>query len=217
MLESEPITRNWLGLWLSFCSMASSPARVSARHHIWKETATSQSDGLMFLLNQLPILLSGVTSKSWKMGTTIRVLYPLSVKFRDWACRKWRTQYISVKKIYICVSEGIESVSELCGQRHMFLLIIRDSITVHSSVWTFSASKSGKIWSNAEYSQIELHFREAESFLRNSQSLSCSRTFQHLMQLEGSLPSSQEPSYGLYTEPDQSSLHHPILSFQDPF
>jgi hypothetical protein len=37
------------------------------------------------------------------------------------------------------------------------------------------------------------------------------------MELEGSLPSSQEPSIGTYPEPDQSSSYHPILSLYDPF
>jgi hypothetical protein len=37
------------------------------------------------------------------------------------------------------------------------------------------------------------------------------------MEPEGSLPHSQEPSIGLYPEPDQfSPPHHPIVSLQDP-
>jgi hypothetical protein len=36
------------------------------------------------------------------------------------------------------------------------------------------------------------------------------------MQPEGSLPCSQEPSTSLYTELDQSSQYHLILSLQDP-
>jgi hypothetical protein len=32
------------------------------------------------------------------------------------------------------------------------------------------------------------------------------------MELEGSLPCSQEPSIGPYPKPDQSSLYHTILS-----
>jgi hypothetical protein len=41
---------------------------------------------------------------------------------------------------------------------------------------------------------------------------SYSRTSQHFMEPEGSLPSSQEPSTGPYPEPDQSNPYHPILS-----
>jgi hypothetical protein len=33
------------------------------------------------------------------------------------------------------------------------------------------------------------------------------------MEPEGLLPCSQEPSTGLYREPDQSNPHNPILSF----
>jgi hypothetical protein len=52
----------------------------------------------------------------------------------------------------------------------------------------------------------------AEPFLRSCQLCSHSRTFQHFMDPEGSLPSSQEPSTGPYPEPDRSSPQHPILS-----
>jgi hypothetical protein len=40
---------------------------------------------------------------------------------------------------------------------------------------------------------------------------------QHFMELEGSLPCSQEPSTSPYPELHQSSLYHRILSLQDPF
>jgi hypothetical protein len=33
------------------------------------------------------------------------------------------------------------------------------------------------------------------------------------MELEGSLPPSQEPSTGPYPEPDRSNPHHPILLY----
>jgi hypothetical protein len=37
------------------------------------------------------------------------------------------------------------------------------------------------------------------------------------MELEGSIPNSQELSTCPYPEPDQSSPHHPILTLIDPF
>jgi hypothetical protein len=52
----------------------------------------------------------------------------------------------------------------------------------------------------------------AEPFLRIHQLGSPSRTSQHFMEPEGSIPCSQEPSNGPYSEPYQSSPHHPILS-----
>jgi hypothetical protein len=52
----------------------------------------------------------------------------------------------------------------------------------------------------------------AESFLRRRQSLSYSRISKHFMEPEGSLPSSHEPSAGLYPEPDTSNSYRPILS-----
>jgi hypothetical protein len=50
----------------------------------------------------------------------------------------------------------------------------------------------------------------AEPFLRSRQLCSYSRTSQHFMELEGSLPCSQQPSIGPYPETDRSNPYHPI-------
>jgi hypothetical protein len=52
----------------------------------------------------------------------------------------------------------------------------------------------------------------AEPFLRSCQLCSPSRTLQHFIEPEGSIPCSQEPSTGPYPEPYQSNPLHPILS-----
>jgi hypothetical protein len=51
----------------------------------------------------------------------------------------------------------------------------------------------------------------AEPFLRSRQLCSHSRTYQHFMVPEGSLPCSQEPYNGPHPELYQSNPHHPIL------
>jgi hypothetical protein len=48
----------------------------------------------------------------------------------------------------------------------------------------------------------------AEPFLRSCQLCSYTRTSQHFMEPEGSLPCSQESSTGPYREPDQSNIRH---------
>jgi hypothetical protein len=50
----------------------------------------------------------------------------------------------------------------------------------------------------------------AEPFLGSCQLCSYSRTSQHFMVPEGSLPCSQEHSTSPYPEPDRSSPYHPI-------
>jgi hypothetical protein len=52
----------------------------------------------------------------------------------------------------------------------------------------------------------------AEPFLRSRQLCSYSRTSQHFMEPEGSLPCSQKPYTGPYPQQNQSDLYHPILS-----
>jgi hypothetical protein len=52
----------------------------------------------------------------------------------------------------------------------------------------------------------------AELFVRSRQLCSQSRTSQHFMEPEGSLPCSQKPYTDPHPEPYQSNPHHPIIS-----
>jgi hypothetical protein len=64
----------------------------------------------------------------------------------------------------------------------------------------------------SQLKQSNLLIHKAETFLRNRQLCSHSRTSQHFMEPEGSTPRSQEPSTGSHHEPYQSNPHHPIVS-----
>jgi hypothetical protein len=65
--------------------------------------------------------------------------------------------------------------------------------------------------------KINLLIFGVEPFLRSCQFCSYSRASQHFTEPERSLPCSQEPSDGPYSEPDQSNSYHPILSLKDLF
>jgi hypothetical protein len=77
---------------------------------------------------------------------------------------------------------------------------------------TFKLSRRfGSIYKLLLYGNIILHFSILLPFLRSRQLCSCSRTFQHFMELEGSLPCSQEPSTGPYLS--QINPVHITLSY----
>jgi hypothetical protein len=67
------------------------------------------------------------------------------------------------------------------------------------------------IFFSASSSCILTLIHVTEPFLRSRHLCSHSRTSQHFLTPEGSLPSSQEPSTGPCLEPDLSNPHHPIL------
>jgi ribosomal protein L28 len=80
----------------------------------------------------------------------------------------------------------------------------------------YSGFGTGKL---DEKTPLQLYFANyrslnhgAEPFLRSRHLCSYSRTSQHFMEPEGSLPCPQEPSTGPHPEPDQSNPSYPILS-----
>jgi hypothetical protein len=85
-----------------------------------------------------------------------------------------------------------------------------------AEIWTASSEIRSRI---ATQSAVEITdegniiiTHGAGPFLKSRQLCSYSRNSQHSMELEGSLPCSQEPSTDPYPEPDQSNSCHPILS-----
>jgi hypothetical protein len=72
------------------------------------------------------------------------------------------------------------------------------------------------LWRNRPMRELILTYG-AGPFFRSRQLCSPSRTSQHFMQPEGSIPCSQEPSTGPYPELYQANPLHPSLSLQDPF
>jgi hypothetical protein len=65
---------------------------------------------------------------------------------------------------------------------------------------------------HSDADKIDMHSlpHGAEHFLRSRQLCSYSRTSQHFIEPQGSLPCSQEPSTGPYPVPDQSNSYLPI-------
>jgi hypothetical protein len=79
-----------------------------------------------------------------------------------------------------------------------------------SSVQQSPGYKDGHVESKSAVADISKN--GAETLLRTRQLCSHSRTSQHFMKPEGSLPCSQQPSTAPYSEPDRSSQYLPILS-----
>jgi hypothetical protein len=82
---------------------------------------------------------------------------------------------------------------------------------VYENILTHRLSKKAKFHTSNSGRYSLIH--GAEPFLRSRQLCSYSRTSQHFMELERSLPCSQEPSTGPYPEQDQSNPIHTIPSY----
>jgi hypothetical protein len=62
------------------------------------------------------------------------------------------------------------------------------------------------------YQLLQLTHLRSWALLEKPPIVQLLKNFQHFMEPDGSLPSSQEPSTGPYPEPDQFNPYHPILS-----
>jgi hypothetical protein len=78
--------------------------------------------------------------------------------------------------------------------------------------FSYSYFRTKYLWNIVDQ---EEYLYGAESCLRSRQSLSYSKIFQNVMEPEGSLPCSHEPSTGFHLEPYESSPQHsiPFLSY----
>jgi hypothetical protein len=97
-----------------------------------------------------------------------------------------------------------------CGNETLQLAVVSEQCS--SSIFTAFGpwSSSESIWLPSLTYHSLTH--GTEPLFRSCQLCSHSRTSQHFMEPEGSLPPSQEPSTGPYPEPDRANPHHPILS-----
>jgi hypothetical protein len=100
---------------------------------------------------------------------------------------------------------------------HYCCSLVAGEITCRQSYSLATTVVLSPVYTAVTCQWVSLTHHGAESFLRSSQLCSYSRTSQHFMEPEGSLPCSQQPSTGAYPEPEQSNPCHPILSLYDPF
>jgi hypothetical protein len=115
-----------------------------------------------------------------------------------------RLQYLLIShcQIYVSTSETPQRKFTLKTVTIMFAEILKN---LQHYMWYVP-----KTWSNTLYNHSLNH--GAEPSLRSRQLCSYSKTSQHLMEPEDSLPCSQEPSTGPNPQPDQSKQYHPIPS-----
>jgi hypothetical protein len=92
------------------------------------------------------------------------------------------------------------------GQGH---IICKIATRILGCIWTYIPVEY--TFTNYD-SLIHSLTHEAEPFLRSCQLCSYSRTSKNFMEPEGTLPCSQQPFTGPYSEPDQFNQYHPILS-----
>jgi hypothetical protein len=134
----------------------------------------------------------GITSQSWVIGT-----------------------------VFVCIGAAPQRNVEVDGSQLSRLVTMEATF-----IWAPGEIEDGSIYTIRQDGPQNLSWRynenknprflslsqRAEPLLRSRQLCSYSRTSQHFTGPEGSQPCSQEPSTGLYPEPDQSNSYHPILS-----
>jgi hypothetical protein len=138
--------------------------------------------------------------------------------------RKLKSQWLNTFDSYLNPSLQYKSIDSCSKVASAYLYISKK--VIQYSEQGFIVTKAHKsvckwfIWADCYVWCTDKNFPSltrslthgAEPFLRNCKLCSHSRNSQHFIELEGSLPCSQEPSTGPYPEPDRSNPHHPILS-----
>jgi hypothetical protein len=102
-----------------------------------------------------------------------------------------------------------KKVNELKNCNCVFIISLHISIHLHLSP-RFTSTHIYIAWCLIKHTYFPTHI--GEPFLMSRQLCSHSRTTQHFMESEVSIPCSQQPSIGAYPEPYGFIPHHPILS-----
>jgi hypothetical protein len=106
----------------------------------------------------------------------------------------------------------IQVLKAICGMLTFAVPVRSQNLSPrNSSNDPLKINQNSDVWEQ-QWTINTNYIHGAEPFSRSRQLCSYSRTAQHFMEPESSLPCSQEPSIGPYLEPDQSSPYHPIVS-----
>jgi hypothetical protein len=151
--------------------------------------------------------------KSHSLGCKLSKLITNRVYPHHSRCCKCLSLFIT-HSWHLCEWNYIPLLKFVLGNEENFLSDMSQGFICELFGLWFFVSKSHMVCCMGNMDGHNSPTQGAEPFLRSHQLYSNSRTSQHFMEPEGSLPCSQEPSTGPYPQPDQSSLYHPILSLR---
>jgi hypothetical protein len=117
--------------------------------------------------------------------------------------------FLSGPTCYRATRRGQRLTPSAMNNKHKYLIINR---FLHTVCYTIKTKKMHDPPKKETARSFVTSLHGPEPFLRSLQLCSYSRTSEHFMEPESSLPCSQEPSTGHYPEQDQSSPFHLSLS-----